>query len=150
MQDRHLYFCILVLSGDQPYLMANTKFPYVFSNGVTIVGFRPFYLHNKLLKCYHTVRMCLFFSLKCIYENYHFFPQKLAVTGGAKRYMNESERINRSGDICVQTGRKRAFQKLRPGQKSLSTKVVCDVIPGKHILHVCCFLLTATKTQHIL
>ena len=38
-----------------------------------------------------------------------FFPQKLAVTRGAKRYMNESERINRSGDICFQTGRKIAF-----------------------------------------
>ena len=64
--------------------------------------------------------------------------------------MNESERINRSGDICVQTGRKIAFQKLCPGEKSLSMKDVCDVIPGRHILHVCCFLLTATRTQHIL
>ena len=38
-----------------------------------------------------------------------FFPQKLAVTRGAKRYKNEGERINRSGDICFQTGRKIAF-----------------------------------------
>ena len=38
-----------------------------------------------------------------------FFPKKLAVTRGAKRYMNEGERINRSGDICFQTGRKIAF-----------------------------------------
>ena len=95
--------------------------------------------------------MCIPNCLKVHIRKLPFFPQKLAVTRGAKRYMNDSERINRSGDICVQTERKIAFQKLRPGQKSLSTKDVCDVIPGRHILiHMCCFLLTATKTQHIL
>ena len=38
-----------------------------------------------------------------------FSPPKMVVTRGAERYMNEHERINRSGDICVETGRKVAF-----------------------------------------
>ena len=50
--------------------------------------------------------------------------------------MNESERINRSGDICVQRGQKIAFQKLWLGEKRLSMKDVCDVIPGRHFARV--------------
>ena len=38
-----------------------------------------------------------------------FFPPKMVVIRGAERYMNERERINRSGDICVETGRKVTF-----------------------------------------
>ena len=49
------------------------------------------------------------FEVKVHIRKLPFFPQKLAVTRGAKRYMNEGERINRSGDICFQTGRKIAF-----------------------------------------
>ena len=43
------------------------------------------------------------------YTKITIFPPKMAVIRGAERYMNERERMNRSGDICVQTGRKVSF-----------------------------------------